>query len=148
LTRYVVDASVVVKWFLPEAHTEAARRLLRHGLELSTPDLLRAEFGNVMWKRWRRGDLSAEGVDAALRSLGRLPLRIETSGPLMEAAWDVARLYDRSFYDGLYVALAERTECPLVTADRRLYNSLQGGELAERLMWVEDLDAGHRLADT
>jgi predicted nucleic acid-binding protein len=147
LTRYVVDASVVVKWFLPEDHTEAARRLLRHGLDLSTPDLARAEFGNVMWKRWRRGDLSAEAVDAALRYLGRLPLRIETSEPLMGAAWEVARLYDRSFYEGLYVALAERTECPLVTADSRLYNSVRDGDLAERLMWVEDLDPAHRRED-
>jgi predicted nucleic acid-binding protein len=140
LTRYVVDASVAIKWFLLEDHTEAARRLLRDGLELSSPDLVRAEFGNVMWKRWRRGDLSAEAVDAALSSLGRLPLRIETSEPLIGAAWNVARLYERSFYDGLYVALAERTDCPLVTADRRLYNSLRNGELAERLMWVEELD--------
>jgi predicted nucleic acid-binding protein len=83
-----------------------------------------------------------------LRDLRSFTLEIETSEPLMGAAWDVARLYDRSFYDGLYVALAERTGCPLVTADRRLYNSLQGGDLAERLMWVEELDAGHRPVDT
>ena len=148
MTRYVVDASVVIKWFLPEVHTEAARRLLKDGLELSSPDLVRAEFGNVMWKRWRRGDLSAEAVDAALRSLGRLPLRIETSESLLGAAWDVARRFERGFYDGLYVALAERTDCPLVTADRRLYNSLRDGDLARRLMWVEDLDPGQGREDT
>jgi predicted nucleic acid-binding protein len=148
LTRYVVDASVVIKWFLPEVHTEAARRLLKDGLELSSPDLVRAEFGNVMWKRWRRGDLSAEAVDAALRSLGRLPLRIESSASLMGAAWDVARRFERSFYDGLYVALATQTGCPLVTADRKLYNSLRDGELARRLMWVEDLDPGQGGEDT
>ena len=148
MTRYVVDASVAIKWFLPEDHTEAARRLLKDGLELSSPDLVRAEFGNVMWKRWRRGDLSAEAVDAALRSLGRLPLRIETSEPLMGAAWNVARLYNRSFYDGLYVALAERMDCPLVTADRKLYNSLRDGDLAERLMWVEDLAPAQGREDT
>ena len=142
MTRYVVDASVAVKWFLPEDHTEAARRLLEDGFELSSPDLVGAEFGNVMRKRWRRGDLSAEAVDAALLSLGRLPLRVETSEPLLMTAWDAARRYDRSFYDGLYVALAERgAGCPLVTADLRLYDALRDSDLSEPPMWVEDVNS-------
>jgi predicted nucleic acid-binding protein len=140
LTRYVVDASVVVKWFLPEDHAEAARRLLDGGFELCSPDLVRAEFGNVMWKRWRKGDLSTEAVDVALGYLGRLPLKVETSEPLMATAWTVARIFDRSFYDGLYVALAERAACQLVTADRRLHNALRdGGAYSDSVLWVEDL---------
>jgi predicted nucleic acid-binding protein len=57
----------------------------------------------------------------------------------MEVAWGVARRFDRSFYEGLYVALAERAGCTLVTADRKLYNSLRDGDLAERLTWVEEI---------
>jgi predicted nucleic acid-binding protein len=139
LTRFVVDASVVVKWFLPEDHTEDARRLLDDSLDLSSPDLVRAEFGNVMWKRWRRGDISAEAAGEALRQFGRLPLRIETSWPLLGTAWTVARCFDRSFYDGLYAALAEREGCTLVTADRKLYNALRESDLAQRLTWIEDI---------
>lgn len=141
MKRFVVDASVVVKWFLPEEHTEHARKLLSDGFDLSSPDLVRAEVGNVMWKRWRRGDLSAEEAGETLRHFGRLPLRIQTSGPLMGTAWSVARRFDRSFYDGVYVALAERMGSPLVTADRKLYNALRGGDLAEPLVWVEELNA-------
>ncbi len=138
MTRFVVDASVVVKWFVPEVHAEAARNLLREGFALSSPDLVRAEVGNVMWKKWRRGQLSSEVVEGVLRDLGGFTLEIETSGPLLRMAWDVARRFDRSFYDGLYVALAARAGCPLVTADRKLYNSLRDGDLAERLVWIED----------
>lgn len=140
MTRFVVDASVVVKWFLPEDHAEAAQRLLEDDHDLLSPDLLRAEVGNVMWKRWRRGEVSAEEANEALRDLGRLPLKIETSEPLMTAAWAVSERFDRSFYDSLYVALAARAGCPLVTADRKLYNSLLDGDLAERLIWVENFD--------
>jgi predicted nucleic acid-binding protein len=140
LTRYVVDASVVVKWFVPEIHAEAARNLLREGFALSSPDLVRAEVGNVLWKKWRRDQLSSEVVEEVLRDLESFALEIETSGPLLGTAWDVARRFDRSFYDGLYVALAVRAGCPLVTADRRLYNSLRG-DLSERLVWVEDLSS-------
>jgi predicted nucleic acid-binding protein len=142
LKRFVVDASVAVKWFLPEDHSRAAQRLLEDGHDLSSPDLVRAEIGNVMWKRWRRGEISAEAVNDVLRDLERLPLRIETSQPLMAAAWAVSERFDRSFYDGLYVALAERERCPLVTADRKLYNALYAGVLGGSIVWVEDVRTG------
>src|SRR5712692_1971288 len=53
--QHVVDASVVAKWFLPEAHKDKAEKLLRDFLdekvELTAPDLLVAEVGNILWKR-------------------------------------------------------------------------------------------------
>jgi len=36
LTRFVVDASVAVKWFLPEPHAEQALLLLEEERELLT----------------------------------------------------------------------------------------------------------------
>lgn len=139
MTRFVVDSSVVVKWFLPEEHTEAARGLLGGDNRLIAPDLVRAEVGNVLWKHWRRGEIPAEAALGVLQDLERLPLGIESSRPLVGVAWGVARRFGRSFYDGLYVALAERADCTLVTADRKLYNALREGDLAGRLTWVEEI---------
>jgi predicted nucleic acid-binding protein len=136
--RFVVDASVAIKWFVPEVHHQAARRLLREGFELLSPDLVRPEVGNVLWKKWRRGELSAGEAVAVLRDLRRFPLRIRTSESLMEGAWAVAERFGRSFYDGLYVALAVETESSLVTADSRLYNALRDEALADNLLWVEE----------
>lgn len=51
MTRYVVDASVAIKWFLPEVHSEPASRLLREERYLLVPDLIWAEFGNVLGKK-------------------------------------------------------------------------------------------------
>jgi len=140
--RFVVDASVAIKWFVPEVHHEAARRLLREGFELLSPDLVRAEVGNVLWKKWRRGELSAGEAVAILRDFGRFPLRIRTSASLVEGTWTVAERFGRSFYDGLYVALAVETESSLVTADLRLYNALRddalADALADNLLWVEE----------
>ena len=147
MRRFVVDASVAIKWFVPEVHHQAARRLLREGFELLSPDLVRSEVGNVLWKKWRRGELSAGEAVAVLRDFGRFPLRIRSSEPLMEGAWTVAERFGRSFYDGLYVALALETGSSLVTADSRLYNALRDAALAEALagaladnllLWVED----------
>ena len=54
-----VDASAVVKWFVSEPLSENARLLLAHRLELHAPDLLLAEFANVICKKVRRRELEA-----------------------------------------------------------------------------------------
>lgn len=68
MTRVVVDASVAVKWYLPEEHTLAAVRLLDTGVGLVVPDLFFGEIGNVLWKWWRRGDLSSERITDVLEA--------------------------------------------------------------------------------
>jgi predicted nucleic acid-binding protein len=57
---------------------------------------------------------------------------------LLPSAWVIARRFDRTINDALYVALAEALGCRLVTADRRFYNALSGSPLGNRLVWVED----------
>jgi predicted nucleic acid-binding protein len=56
----VVDASVVVEWFVPEIHGDAARRLLSGPHRYFSPDLLFPEVGHGSWKKVRRGDLTGE----------------------------------------------------------------------------------------
>jgi hypothetical protein len=54
----VVDASVVIKWFIDEVHAEAARRLQAEHYDLLAPDVLWPESGNILWKKVRRGELT------------------------------------------------------------------------------------------
>ena len=138
MIRLVVDASVAVKWLMPENHAEAARRILSSNHELLAPDLIWAEVGNILWKRLRRRELRGHVAGDLLRNFYRYPLQTFASRALITAAWELAEQYDRSFYDCLYLALAVNAECPLVTADLKLYNRLKAGPLAERLVWVEN----------
>jgi predicted nucleic acid-binding protein len=141
LTRIVVDASVAVKWLLPEVHSDAARRLLvREGTELWAPDLIWAEVGNTLWKKIRRGEVPAETASELQEKFRRFPLRIHPSQSLGGTAWILARDFDRSFYDSLYLALALHRACPFVTADRKLYNALERNTAREILVWVEDVE--------
>ena len=48
--RLVVDASIAVKWYVPEANSTQAAAILESGAELLAPDLLVAEVGKVLWK--------------------------------------------------------------------------------------------------
>jgi predicted nucleic acid-binding protein len=50
----VVDASVAIKWYLPEIHSEDALRLIDEERELLVPDLVWSEVGNILWKKWQR----------------------------------------------------------------------------------------------
>jgi predicted nucleic acid-binding protein len=138
VSRYVVDASVAFKWFTEEVHSEAARRLLDGSHTLLAPDLLYVEFANILWKRFRRLEMSEEEVAKHLQALGSLMLDVHPSWPLVLSALEIACHTGRSAYDSLYMALAVQEATLMVTADERLYNDLQGTPLAPYLCWVED----------
>jgi predicted nucleic acid-binding protein len=137
VSLYVTDASVVVKWFVPEVHSAAALRVLDGGHELVAPDLLLPEVGNALWKKARKGEITAGQARQILRALDVSPVRIEPSGTVLEVAFEIASALGRSVYDGLYVALAVVHSGLLVTADRKLYNAVHGGLLSDYLLWVE-----------
>ncbi len=138
MTYLVVDASVAVKWFLREVHAEAAMRILDPNHELIAPDLIWAEFGNVLWKRRRRGEITLATARAILLDFKRYPIATMPVAPLVEAALEIADGLRQSVYDSLYLALAERRECRLVTADRRFRDAVMDSALVARMLWVAE----------
>ncbi len=139
MRRYTVDASVVVKWFLPEIHTREALHLLAKNHELSAPDLIFAEVGNTLWKKCRAEELDAEAAAEILFDFERVPLRIIPSEMMLDDAWMIAERYRRTFYDSLYLAVARAQECRMVTADKKFYESLKSTPLGKSLLWIEDM---------
>lgn len=141
MTRFVVDTSVAVKWFLPEVHSELASRLLQQDHQILAPDLIWAEFGNVLWKKWRRKEIDADIAEGILRDFRRFPLEIHGSERLLQLAWAIATEFERTVYDCLYLALAQRTGGILVTADSKFHNALKTTRLDRMLLRIEDLPA-------
>jgi predicted nucleic acid-binding protein len=137
--KIVVDASIAVKWFTDEIHAQAARRLLTDRHDLLAPELIYAEVANAFLKRWRRKEMSRESVDDTVTQFRRAPLKTAATVGLLAAAWQIAVRHDRSIYDALYVALAASQSCPLVTADRKLFNALKDHARVVQLLWVEDV---------
>jgi predicted nucleic acid-binding protein len=87
LSDYVIDASVVVKWFLPEPDAEAARRLRRRDLDCSSPDLLLLEVSNVLWKHMVRGNLDLSAAREAVEALSAVPIRLRGAESLFAEAF-------------------------------------------------------------
>lgn len=140
MRRFVVDASVAVKWYLPEQHGDCAARLCRSGEVLEAPDLLHGEIGNALWKRVRRRELTRDQAGEIIDSLSLLPIEIYPSRLLTAAALQIACEANLTVYDSLYLATAMLTGSRLVTADRRLYETArEAGPLKERVLWVGDI---------
>ena len=126
--RYVVDASVVLKWCLPESDTVPADLLLEKFLnseaEFVAPDLLLLEIASALWKRTVRRDLSPEVAAEVYADLLAMPLPLVPSASLAEAAFGLALLHNHSIYDLVCCALAIEGKYELITADQTLVNKL------------------------
>lgn len=129
--RYVLDASVAVKWFLrgpSETLAEESIALLRDyvngRLSLTVPDLFWAEVGNILWKAVKQARITADGAMDSIDTLRSFGIAGVSNSRLLEDAFAIATAFDRSVYDALYVALAVAEGAPLITADERLVNAL------------------------
>lgn len=136
MSLYVVDASVVAKWFVPEPLSDESIRLLDDRNELATPDLMWPELGSVLWKKTRAGQLTGEEATRVIHALDEFPLTVFPSRLVMEGALEIALATGRSVHDSVYVALAVALECRLATADERLVNALAATPLSARVTLV------------
>lgn len=139
MTLYVVDASVGLKWFLPEIHSTAAGKLHNPDFQLHVPGLFDVEMGNILWKKMRRGELSRAETDAILAQLPLLPVVRHADAPLVPAAVDMAEKTQRTVYDCLYLVLARQIGGQMVTADEHLFNSLSGTPWETSVLWIENV---------
>lgn len=112
----VVDASVFVELVSRGPHAEAAgRELQTRGL--LAPELLDAEVAHALKGLERAGRMSEAQANGAIDLLVRAPIRRIPHVPLLPEAWRLRHAL--SAYDALYVSLARRVGCPVLTLDRR-----------------------------
>lgn len=130
----VIDASIVVTALGRGEHADWAATQLSAAHahhSLWAPHLIDAEVGHSLRRRVAAGDLEADAATAALRDFTHMPLRRIDHLHLLDRAWSLR--HNLSFYDGLYVALAEGLDIPLVTLDVRLARAAAGLTAAEVL---------------
>ena len=136
---YVIDAGVAVKWFIPEEDSAVAHQLLTRYLQgLDTPiapDLLISECGNVFWRRSRQGDITPEEATESMADLLALNIPLVPASSLAQSTLQLALQHQRTFYDSLYLALAQERDCPLITADERFFNAVSSEFPNLQLLW-------------
>lgn len=122
----VVDASVGVKWFVPESGRAEAMELLRDAatgeVTLVVPDLFVYEVLRTI--RRKAGDEPARAAVAFFSAAG-----IVTVPPVervLETALDAANALGCDFCDACAPAIATLLDAPLYSADRRAHAGYAG----------------------
>ncbi|CAN5175556.1 type II toxin-antitoxin system VapC family toxin [soil metagenome] len=132
----VVDASVALKWVLAEPGQVAADALLDENL--IAPSLWLLEAANALWRRAKRGELSADEAAEHLSELFNAPVTAIPIEEDLQAAAMLAQRLGHPVYDCLYLALAVRERTQVVTADRRFWTVVQNRqELATHVRLLE-----------
>jgi predicted nucleic acid-binding protein len=131
VTRYIIDASVAIKWFVPEDGSEHALTLAR-GHRLVAPDLLVVECANILWKKARRSEISKDDASLAGRLLERAEIELVPMRDLVAKSIEFGIELDHPAYDCVYLALASNLASPFVTADESLIRKIGRGR-ARRL---------------
>jgi predicted nucleic acid-binding protein len=123
---FVVDASVALKWFLPDEPLAAeALAIVQDGSALIAPDILIAEVCNGAWRSARLGRIGQDQVDEIAAILPRFFETLIGAAALASRAVAIAGSLDHPVYDCLYVSLAEARQAAFVTADTRFLGKLR-----------------------
>lgn len=116
---FVVDSSVIVKWLNQnlEKNIEQANKILsdvQNGqVNLITPELAKYEVGNVLLFSKK---LSKAQAKLTFDEFFKLPLTfINISGILSTKAFELASDYRITFYDAVFLALADLQQTTLIT---------------------------------
>ncbi|MFO0966481.1 MAG: type II toxin-antitoxin system VapC family toxin [Gemmataceae bacterium] len=129
--KYVVDASVGFKWVVLEALSDKAQLLrddYRNGIhELLAPDFFPLEVAHALTRAERQNRLTAPQGGILWADVMTTCPQLFPAIPHVPRAYDIASKARIGIYDCLYVALAEREKCELVTADDKLVKTLQQG---------------------
>ena len=136
--RVVVDASVALKWqlpdedFIPQAAALRYDYLVRHEVALVAPSLFLYEVTNAIGMAAKRARVAADVADEALANL--VAASIELFPPDPARILRLCRRFSIAAYDAAYVALALQLRADLWTGDRPLYEATRGDLASVR--WI------------
>ena len=125
--KFVLDTSVVVKWFSRDEddaeHANKLRRQIQEGLCVITiPDLLFYELANALR---HNPNFTAEDVRVALDSVFDMEFDIrKVDSSVIAAAIHIAFKFNVTVYDAYFLALSQLESKPFVTADYKFTRSM------------------------
>jgi len=138
MSTVVVDASLALKWSIPEHDSNVALAMLtdwlQKGVELLVPALFVCEITNVMFQHVRGKKMTTDEAKDALQKILAIGIELDAlqDGSISIRALEFADQFSqKATYDSHYLALAEREGCEYWTADERLWHAVHG-----TLSWV------------
>ncbi len=119
----VVDASVILKWFIEEVDSDKARQIKKDHIDgssvITLPDIALYEIGNAL--RYKPEFSTAE-INLSLNEIYELNIDIITpTFQIISPVTEIARHYDITFYDAFYITFSKELNLTFITADLQLY---------------------------
>lgn len=122
----VVDASVAVKWFLKEEHSEESLAILETDRKLHAPIIAECEVAGSFSRALRRGDIDTSEAQNCFErwmlSLRTNVVSISHDREDVIAGHDLALKLEHPLADCIYLAMAKRIRATLVTADKPFFD--------------------------
>ena len=128
MKKFVLDTSILVKWFSKEEGFEEAEKLLKDlekgKIEIFLPELTKYELGNAFLKGKRLNYTQAKLV---LEALYMLPLNfVAEDFKLAKTSYHLAEKFNIAYYDACFLALAKIHKIPLITANPKHQKAIKG----------------------
>lgn len=138
----VLDASVAIKAILPNPLQKHCLALIKTFAEVqpASPALWAHETTSAIAKTVYFKQITEAEGSQALEQLDKLGVQLFAPDLEQNQAafnWTI-RLKRAAAYDSYYLALAQSLDCPLWTADSRLFNALKE-ERFQWLHWIEEI---------
>jgi predicted nucleic acid-binding protein len=135
--RYVVDASVVVKWLVEEPGSEHAKQVMAQ--PVLAPDLVIAEVVNVLRRKFEEGKLTVEQAARAAALLENASISFEPTQPLAGDVLDLSLRLRHYSLDCAYLAVAMKQEALLISADEQFVTRCRRAGFADRVLLLDEL---------
>ncbi len=125
MSRFVLDASVVLTWCFPDENAPMAEHvadMFKHGDTAIVPSFWPHEVLNALLVGEKRKRISRELVRIFLDDLARLPIVLEQfpATIVFDRVQHFSRLHGLTAYDAAYLDLAADSGFPLATLDEDL----------------------------
>ena len=125
--KYVLDSSTALKWVLAEPDSARALQLRdefsKELLDLTAPDVFQFEIGHALTRAERQNRILVGQASLFWADIMTTSPQLEPSGVLVPRALVLSSTFRIGLYDCLYLAVAERERCKVVTGDQRLVNT-------------------------
>ena len=125
MTRFVLDASIVLTWCFPDEEAQKAEKISERialGDQPAVPAFWRHEVLNALLVSEKRKRLTSKLIEAFINDLERLPAEIDTPAAetVFHSTQDLCRKHGLTPYDAAYLELAMRHRIALATTDDAL----------------------------
>lgn len=135
----VIDASVAIKWFLPEPGSDQALEVLDTLEHALVPDLFYIESDSILSRKIRKRELSISEAEFLYDEFRNLPFITINYDRISTSALKLATEFSITQYDACYLAVAVEFDGKLYTADQRLYNRLSSTVFGDFVMNIYQL---------